>query len=103
MIQSWDVAARTKKYKMPKSMLVCDIFFPKLMTLFADRLALPLTNIYNKIPVSMMWPLIWKHESVTAIPKTSHPSDFGDFGTFSLSALVIYNFKLKLKNSRSCS
>ena len=57
LLQPWDVAARIKKFRKPKSMVDGDIF-PKLMTLFADQLALPLTDIYNESTVSAVWPRV---------------------------------------------
>ena len=43
------------------------------MTFFADQLAVPLTDIYNTITYSFVWPIIWKKECVTVIQKTSNP------------------------------
>ena len=87
LLEPWEVAARIKKFRKPKSMVEGDIF-PKLMTLFADQLALLLTDIYNGITVTAVWPVVWKHESVTAIPKTTHPSDFGDLRNISCTMLA---------------
>ena len=57
--------------------------FPRLMTLYADQFAIPLSDIYNKITVTSIWPRIWKHELVIVIPKASHPNDFKDLRNIS--------------------
>ena len=44
--------------------------FPELMTKFADFLAIPLTDIYNTIITTKVWPKIWKEEFVTVISIT---------------------------------
>ena len=87
LLQPWDVAGRMRHFRKPRSMVLGDIF-PRLMTLYADQVAIPLTDIYNEITVSAVWPQIWKHESVTVIPKTSHPSDFGDLRNISCTMLA---------------
>ena len=78
LIEPWQLAARIKKFKKPKSMVKGNIF-PALMTLYCDRLALPLSDVYNEITVTYVWPSIWKRESVTVIPKVGHPSSFGTY------------------------
>ena len=47
--------------------------FPTLVSLYGDFLAIPLSNIYNEITVTRVWPRIWKEEYVTTIPKKSIP------------------------------
>ena len=71
-LEVWQVAGRIKHFKKPKSMVSGDVF-PALMTLFADFFAVPLTDIYNAISFSFIWPVLWKKEHVTVIPKTSVP------------------------------
>ena len=68
--------------------MVSGDIFPQLMTLFADQLAIPLTNIYNTISTSAIWPVIWKKEFVTVIPKVSVPQSFGDLRNISCTMLA---------------
>ena len=67
-----EVAARIKKFRKPKSMVVGDVF-PDLVATFADFFAIPLTSIFNEILRTYQWPLDWKSEYVTVIPKKSCP------------------------------
>ena len=67
LLEVWQVAGRIKHFRKPKSMVEGDIF-PRLMTLFADQLAVPLTDVYNSITLSFIWPIIWKKEFVMVIP-----------------------------------
>ena len=76
VLEVWQVAGHLKHFKKPKSMVRGDIF-PQLVTLFADQLAVPLTDIYNTITDTFIWPKVWKHEFVTVIPKTTIPQGFG--------------------------
>ena len=87
LIEPWDLSRRIKKFKKPKSMVKGDIF-PDLMTHYCDQLALPLADVYNKITVSYVWPSVWKHESVTVIPKISHPASFSDLRNISCTMLA---------------
>ena len=82
-----EVAKRIKKFRKPKSMVKGDIF-PKLMTDFADFFALPLTDIYNEIIRRNCWPVCWKQEFVTAIPKNTHPGGIGDLRNISCTMLA---------------
>ena len=87
MLEVWDVAGRIKNFRKPKSMVEGDIF-PKLMTLFSDQLAIPLTDIYNTIASTFIWPIIWKKEFVTVIPKTSSPQSLADLRNISCTMLA---------------
>ena len=64
LLEPYQVSARLRKLKKPASMVPTDIF-PKLMTSFSDFLAIPLTNIYNAILETGVWPSTWKLEFVT--------------------------------------
>ena len=61
------------KTKKPNSMVPGDIF-PRLVTLCAENLSFPLSNIYNCILETYVWPISWKNEYVTVIPKKTKPS-----------------------------
>ena len=81
-----DVATRLRKMRKPKSMVKHDIF-PSLVGPAANYLAVPLTDIYNTITASGTWPLRWKEEFVTPIPKKSLPSGLNDLRNISCTAL----------------
>ena len=82
-----EVAARIKHFRKPKSMVQGDVF-PQLVTKYSDFFAMPLTDIYNEIASSGVWPEAWKTEYVTVIPKVSSPADFGDLRNISCTLLV---------------
>ena len=58
------------------------------MTEFADLLALPLSDIYNTITETFQWPLVWKVEIVTVIPKCGSPDSFDQLRNISCTLLV---------------
>ena len=87
ILHEYEVAARVRKFKKPRSTVPGDIF-PKLVTQFADFLAVPLTNIYNCITVTRQWPACWKIEYVTVIPKKSTPESLGDLRNISCTLLA---------------
>ena len=62
--------------------------FPKLVTILSDFFAIPLTDIYNKISSSFIWPRCWKKEFVTVIPKKSIPEGLGDLRNISCTLLA---------------
>ena len=80
------VATRLKKFKKPKSMVRHDIF-PSLVTDSAQYLAGPLTDIFNTISRTKTWPMLWKQEFVTPIPKKSIPASINDLRNISCTAL----------------
>ena len=81
------VAARLRQFKKPKSCVVGDIF-PCLINRVADQLAFPLTDIYNEISRTGEWPLLWKTEFVTPIPKTALPQSADDLRNISCTQLL---------------
>ena len=62
--------------------------YPKLMTTFSDFFAIPLTSIYNEITTTKIWPLCWKREYVTVIPKKKTPESLGDLRNISCTLLA---------------
>ena len=68
-------------------MVVGDIF-PSLMTKYCNFLAIPQQSIYNEITSSKIWPLCWKREYVTVIPKISCPADVTGFRNISCTLLA---------------
>ena len=87
VLHEYEVAARIRKFRKPKSTVPGDIF-PHLVTQFADFLAIPLTNIYNKITESRRWPRCWKNEFVTVIPQKSTQESISDLRNISCTLLA---------------
>ena len=58
------------------------------MTELADILALPLTDIYNTISSTFVWPAIWKIEIITVIPKCNNPEKSDQLRNISCTLLV---------------
>lgn len=86
MLEQYEVAACIRKFRKPMSTVPGDIF-PKLVTYFADFLAVPLADIY-KITETRKWPNCWKTEFVTVIPKKSHPESLSDLRNISCTLLA---------------
>ena len=86
LLTPFDVANRLRKFKKPKSMVKHDIF-PALVSPAANFLAGPLAHIYNTISTTAVWPLLWKQEFVTPIPKKPLPSGLNDLRNISCTAL----------------
>ena len=86
-LQTHEVASRIKHFRKPKSMVKGDLF-PSTVTKFSDFLAIPLCNIYNEVISTHVWPVKWKVEYVTIIPKTAHPESFGDLRNISCTLLA---------------
>ena len=81
-----EVALRLVRFKKPKSMVPHDIF-PALVSDAAEYLAGPLAHIFNTITATSTWPLKWKEEFVTPIPKKSVPQSMNDLRNISCTAL----------------
>ena len=77
-----DVQMLLRKAKKTKSMVVGDVF-PCLVNDCAPYLAVPLTDIYNNIMETFVWPLLWKREYVTTIPKKNIPEGLSDLRNIS--------------------
>ena len=86
VLHPYQVEGRIKAFKKPKSMVRGDIF-PALMDKFATLLAVPLTEIFNEITRTSVWPATWKQEFVTVIPKCRNPSGIGDLRNISCTML----------------
>ena len=80
------VCARLRTIKKPKSMVKHDIF-PALVGPGAEHLAQPVTFIYNSMLDNSSWPLRWKEEFVTPIPKKAVPASVDDLPNISCTAL----------------
>ena len=82
-----EVAGRIKRFRKPKSMVTGDAF-PALLTRFSDFFAIPLTEVFNSVASTQIWPAVWKTEYVTVIPKKSTPESFNDLRNISCTLLV---------------
>ena len=87
VLRPHQVSNRIKFFRKPKSMVTGDVFLA-VLTKFCDFFAIPLTNIYNEIAASGTWPLSWKTEFVTVIPKNNNPESFGDLRNISCTLLI---------------
>ena len=85
-LQRFEVAARLRRFRKPKSMVPGDLF-PCLVSEVSDFLAIPLTDIYNEISCSKIWPSCWKKEFVTVIPKIPAPQSLADLRNISCTML----------------
>ena len=87
MLSEDDVSKMIKDAKKPKSMVVGDIF-PSLFTAAADCLKAPVASIYNDIIRTGIWPVDWKREYMTVIPKKGMPESFADLRNISCTPLL---------------
>ena len=86
------VCERLRAFKKPKSMVKHDIF-PSLINEAAPALSRPLAKIFNKISEKQVWPLLWKEEFVTPIPKKPVPETVDDLRNISCTALFSKVYK----------
>ena len=82
-----EVSRRLRAFWKPKSMVNWDLF-PQLVTVCVDFLAIPLSDIYNEVAFSRVWPIDWKKEHVTAIPKCCVPATLNDLRNISCTLLI---------------
>ena len=90
------VAETLKKAKKSMSMVPGDIN-PMLYNQYSNRLATPITHIYNVITKKKDWPHAWKVENVTIIPKSnaaSTPSECRNISCTNLLSKVYESFVL---------
>ena len=107
-IEPYEISARLKKMKKPKSRLRGDID-PRLNVKYCDVLAFPLAYMYNLISSTGKWPDLWKLENVTVIPKNSCPSSLSELRNLSctplysklLESFVLEEIKKEVKLSNS--
>lgn len=62
--------------------------FPKLVNRCSKYIAWPLSAIFNRILDTYVWPISWKREYVTIIPKKTLPEDFADLRNISCTLHV---------------
>ena len=86
LLTSAEVEKRLGECKKPASMVDGDIF-PRLVAPCSRVLAIPLTDIFNTITITMVWPMAWKCKIVTVIPKKNIPDSFADLRNISCTRL----------------
>ena len=86
LITHAQLVTRLRSFKKPKSMVKHDIF-PVLVNEAAPYLAGPLCHVYNTMISTSTWPMKWKEEFVTPIPKKSVPESLNDLRNISCTAL----------------
>ena len=89
--------AMLTKAKKTNSKVPGDIF-PNLINRCAKSLSVPLTLIYNRVLTHCDWPVIWKREYVTVIPKKPNPADLNDLRNISCTLMfskVLEQYVLK--------
>ena len=79
------VAVKLRSCK--KTSMVDGDIFPSLVTLCSDSLAIPLCDIFNTITSTFVWPIAWKKEIVTVIPKKNIPQSYADLRNISCTKL----------------
>ena len=73
--------------KKPKSTVRGDIP-PGLVNRAVKSIRVPVASIFNSIIATNVWPISWKREYVTVIPKKSLPSGLGDLRNISCTPLL---------------
>ena len=92
MLSPADVVKLIKEAKKPNSILKGDIF-PKMINRCAEHIAWPLSAIFNTILSTYVWPVEWKREYVTIIPKKSMPELFADLRNILCTLFISKIFK----------
>ena len=80
------VAYQLRHMRKPKSIVPGDID-PRLVTKFADLIAVPVHSIFQKVYTYQEWPQLWASETVTLIPKNSSPDDLSQLRNISCTPL----------------
>ena len=73
--------------KKTKSMVRGDIY-PRLVNDVAATIAVPLSDIYNSVIDSFIWPVSWKREYVSTIPKKNIPEGLSDLRNISCTLFI---------------
>ena len=87
LLSEEQVEKMIKSAKKPKSTVKGDIP-PGVVNRSAQFLKIPVASIYNSIIKTNVWPIAWKREYVTVIPKKSIPSGFQDLRNISCTPLL---------------
>ena len=82
LLSAQEVAEMICKSKKTASRVPGDVF-PKLLNRCAPALSVPLAAIYIEILRFYTWPVLWKREFVTVIPKKTNPTSLSDLRNIS--------------------
>ena len=74
VISDEDILVAIKKAKKPSSQVPGDVP-PMVYGRYPNLFVAPVRAIFNQIVTTKKWPIQWKTEYVTVIPKNSNPSD----------------------------
>ena len=85
LLSTEQIAEKLRSCK--KSSMVDGDIFPALIAPCAAHLAIPLSDIFNTITTTMVWPVEWKKEVVTVIPKKNLPQSYSDLRNISCTKL----------------
>ena len=82
----YQISARLRKMKKPKSRVPGDIF-RQLISKYSDALAVPLFHVFGLAFKRGEWPSVWKTETVTVIPKCKRPTELSQLRNLSCTPL----------------
>ena len=80
------IAAKLRSIKKTNSQVPGDIN-RRLVTKYADLIATPLWIVFEKAFRTSEWPLLWKTETVTVIPKGGNPTELSQLRNLSCTPL----------------
>ena len=97
---------KLRKMKKPRSQVEGDID-RRLVVKYGDALSTPLGLIYSSVYREVPWPIDWKTETVTLIPKTKSPDSLAQLRNISctpffskvLESFILDNLKQKVELS----
>ena len=101
-ISHGEITKRLRSFKKPRSMVPGDVF-PQLVSNYAPYLAVPLEVVYKEVMTTYQWPLAWRQEYVSIIPKSACPEDLGGCRNISCTNLfskILESFLLELSWSQ---
>ena len=87
LLSEAQVEKMIKTAKKPKSTVKGDLP-PSIVSRAAATLSTPVANIYNSIISTYVWPIAWKREYVTVIPKKAIPEGLSDLRNISCTPLL---------------
>ena len=87
LMQPQDLAVKIRAMKKPKSAVAGDPL-PSTVNAIADRLAIPATRIINHALQYKTWPLPWKIETQTGIPKGTDCHSYDQLRNLSCTNLL---------------
>ena len=87
LVEPHQVAEKIKNAKKPLSALEGDLL-PALQNTCADISAIPATRIFNICNMTNRWPIKWKRETQSALPKTSNPCSYDQLRNISCTSFL---------------